>query len=184
MPVHLYILASSLDTAHREELEKQLVPHRELITRWSVADLSAGSDVARANEQQLAMAQLVVWLISPDFRVAEEQSAEARLALQLERAGALRIIPVLVRVTTHYAAPYIGRKVLPDNKVPVSAWADRDAAWAPDGTLFMTTASEIHWWRPGQAGWTLLSTPEIGTLSRLAISPDGRWMALVAVERP
>ncbi len=62
--------------------------------------------------------------------------------------------------------------------------ADRDAAWAPDGTLFMTTANEIHWWRPGQAGWTLLSTPEIGTLSRLAISPDGRWMALVAVERP
>ena len=143
MPVHLYILASSLDTAHREELEKQLVPHRELITRWSVADLSAGSDVARANEQQLAMAQLVVWLISPDFRVAEEQSAEARLALQLERAGALQIIPVLVRVTTHYAAPYIGRKVLPDNKVPVSAWADRDAAWRNVVAGIRTLAQEI-----------------------------------------
>jgi hypothetical protein len=62
--------------------------------------------------------------------------------------------------------------------------AERDAAWAPDGTLFMTTASEIHWWRPGQSGWTLLSAPEIGTLSRLAVSPDGRWMAIVAAERP
>ena len=62
--------------------------------------------------------------------------------------------------------------------------AERDAAWAPDGTLFMTREGEVHWWRPGQAGWTLLSTPEIGTLSRLAISPDGRWMALVAAERP
>jgi hypothetical protein len=48
----------------------------------------------------------------------------------------------------------------------------------------MTTASEIHWWRPGQSGWTLLSAPEIGTLSRLAVSPDGRWMAIVAAERP
>jgi len=61
---------------------------------------------------------------------------------------------------------------------------ERDAAWAPDGTLFMTTATGVHWWRPGQAGWTLLSEPEIGTLSRLAVSPDGRWMALVAVETP
>jgi Tol biopolymer transport system component len=60
--------------------------------------------------------------------------------------------------------------------------ADRDAAWAPDGTLFMTRGGEVHWWRPGQTGWTLLADAGIGTLSRLAVSPDGRWMALVALE--
>ena len=59
---------------------------------------------------------------------------------------------------------------------------DRDAAWAPDGTLFMTKGGEVHWWRPGQEGWTLLADPGIGALSRLAVSPDGRWMALVAAE--
>lgn len=62
--------------------------------------------------------------------------------------------------------------------------ADRDAAWAPDGTLFMTRGGEVHWWRPGRTGWSLLSDPGIGQLSRLAVSPDGRWMALVAAERP
>ncbi|MBP7778629.1 MAG: PD40 domain-containing protein [Acidobacteria bacterium] len=61
--------------------------------------------------------------------------------------------------------------------------ADRDAAWAPDGTLFMTKDGEVHWWRPGQSGWTLLADPGIGTLSRLAVSPDGRWLAIVAAER-
>jgi hypothetical protein len=60
--------------------------------------------------------------------------------------------------------------------------ADRDAAWAPDGTLFMTRGGEVHWWRPGQQGWTLLHDAGIGPLSRLAVSPDGRWMALVASE--
>jgi hypothetical protein len=60
---------------------------------------------------------------------------------------------------------------------------DRDMAWGPDGTLFMTKGGEVHWWRPGQSGWTLLADAGIGTLSRLAVSPDGRWMALVAVER-
>lgn len=60
--------------------------------------------------------------------------------------------------------------------------AERDAAWAPDGTLFMTRGGEVHWWRPGQDGWTLLSDPEIGPLTRMAVSPDGRWLALVAAE--
>lgn len=60
--------------------------------------------------------------------------------------------------------------------------ADRDTAWAPDGTLFMTKGGDIYWWRPGQEGWTLMSSPEIGPLSRMAVSPDGRWMALVAAE--
>ncbi|HUU33546.1 MAG TPA: hypothetical protein VMW48_05755 [Vicinamibacterales bacterium] len=60
--------------------------------------------------------------------------------------------------------------------------AERDAAWAPDGTLFMTKGGEVHWWRPGQEGWTLLSDPGIGALTRLTVSPDGRWLALVATE--
>lgn len=60
--------------------------------------------------------------------------------------------------------------------------ADRDTAWGPDGTLFMTRGAEVHYWRPGQAGWRLLSTPDVGPLSRLAVSRDGRWMALVVAE--
>ena len=61
--------------------------------------------------------------------------------------------------------------------------ADRDMAWGPDGTLFMTRGGEVHWWRPGRSGWTLLADPAVGTLSRLAVSPDGRWMALVVAEK-
>lgn len=62
--------------------------------------------------------------------------------------------------------------------------ADRDMAFGPDGTLFMSRNGEVHWWRPGQTGWTLMSEPGIGPISRMAVSPDGRWMALVVPERP
>jgi hypothetical protein len=59
---------------------------------------------------------------------------------------------------------------------------ERDAAWGPDGSLFMTRGSEVLAWRPGQEGFRLVGDPGIGQLSRLAVSPDGRWMALVAAE--
>ena len=60
--------------------------------------------------------------------------------------------------------------------------AERDAAWGPDGTLFMTRGSEVHAWKPGQDGFRLVGDPGVGTLSRLAVSQDGRWMALVVSE--
>ncbi len=59
---------------------------------------------------------------------------------------------------------------------------DHDAAWGPDGSLFMTRGTEVHAWRPGQEGFRLVGDPGIGQLSRLAVSRDGRWMALVALE--
>jgi WD40-like Beta Propeller Repeat len=60
---------------------------------------------------------------------------------------------------------------------------EQDAAWGPDGSLFMTRDGEVHAWRPGWDGFRLVGDPGIGQLSRLAVSGDGRWMALVAAER-
>jgi hypothetical protein len=60
--------------------------------------------------------------------------------------------------------------------------AERDAAWGPDGSLFMTRGSEVHAWKPGQDGFRLVGDPGVGALSRLAVSQDGRWMALVVSE--
>jgi hypothetical protein len=59
---------------------------------------------------------------------------------------------------------------------------ERDAAWGPDGSLFMATGSEVHAWRPGQDGFRLAGDPGVGPVSRLAVSQDGRWMALVVAE--
>jgi hypothetical protein len=59
---------------------------------------------------------------------------------------------------------------------------ERDAAWGPDGTLFMARGSDVYGWRPGQEGFRLVGDPGIKAISRLAVSLDGRWMALVAAE--
>lgn len=62
--------------------------------------------------------------------------------------------------------------------------ADRDCAWTPDGRLLMARDTTIHWWRPGRDGWTPLvdlAPAGVRNVSRMAVSPDGRWLAFVGV---
>lgn len=61
-----------------------------------------------------------------------------------------------------------------------------DYAWGPDGSLWMGDGSALWVWRPGEADWRPvrdLAASGVHGITRLAFSPDGRWLALVA-ERP
>jgi len=58
-----------------------------------------------------------------------------------------------------------------------------DYAWTPDGRLMMAANSELYTRRPGESDWTLAhSFKELGLvdITRLAFSPDGQRLALVA----
>lgn len=59
-----------------------------------------------------------------------------------------------------------------------------DHAWTPDGTLLMGSGPVLHRWDPGGGGrWrrvTDLSGRGITSITRLAVSPDGERIALVA----
>lgn len=64
--------------------------------------------------------------------------------------------------------------------------AEPHTAWSRDGRLFMASGTKIFWWKEGAAGWTLLgdlSAAPVANVSRLAVSPDGRWLAFVAEPR-
>jgi hypothetical protein len=56
-------------------------------------------------------------------------------------------------------------------------------AWTPDGRLLSAHAGTLYGWRAGEGGWTPLA--DLGPLglknvTRLAVSPKGDWLALVA----
>jgi hypothetical protein len=56
-------------------------------------------------------------------------------------------------------------------------------AWLPDGTLLMARGDALYRWRDGQPGWQLMAAfgaDGLRQITRLAVSPDGRWLALVA----
>jgi hypothetical protein len=57
------------------------------------------------------------------------------------------------------------------------------AAWTRDGRLLTAAGTRILSWKPGETGWTAvgdLSVAPVKNISRLAVSPDGRWLAFVA----
>ncbi|MEX2273616.1 MAG: hypothetical protein WD690_19275 [Vicinamibacterales bacterium] len=57
------------------------------------------------------------------------------------------------------------------------------AAWTRDGRLFTASGTRILSWKDGETGWTTvgdLSAAPVTNISRLAVSPDGRWLAFVA----
>jgi hypothetical protein len=57
-----------------------------------------------------------------------------------------------------------------------------DLAWTPDGAIVMGQKSSLFIWRPGAAGWTSiadLGKQGVQNITRLAVSPDGKWLAIV-----
>lgn len=61
----------------------------------------------------------------------------------------------------------------------------QDLAWTPAGTVLMARGNAIYEWQPGGGPWRLVARfddPGLARISRLAVSPDGRWLAVVADE--
>ncbi len=55
--------------------------------------------------------------------------------------------------------------------------------WLPDGRILMASGTKIWVWREGAAGWTEtgdVASAGLTKVTRLAASPDGKWLALVA----
>ena len=64
---------------------------------------------------------------------------------------------------------------------------DADTAWTPDGTLLMARGGTLYSWRPGQTEWKEAASLErlsLSSVTRLAVSPKGDYLALVASPRP
>jgi len=55
--------------------------------------------------------------------------------------------------------------------------------WLPDGRMLMASGTKISVWRGGAAGWAEVADfaqAGLTKITRLAASPDGKWLALVA----
>jgi hypothetical protein len=59
----------------------------------------------------------------------------------------------------------------------------QDCAWLPDGRLLMARGTTISVWAPGSTTWSKFAdvgTPSVTSITRMAVSPNGKWLAFVA----
>jgi hypothetical protein len=86
---------------------------------------------------------------------------------------------------------FVVKELDPDSKQittltpAVEGSSDRDSAWMPDGTLLMSAGTRVFAWKRGDASWREVYDVKphgLGVVSRLAVSPDGRALAIVVAE--
>jgi WD40 repeat protein len=69
----------------------------------------------------------------------------------------------------------------------VAGSTEADLAWLPNGTVLMARGGLLYSWRRGQREWTEVASLERLSLSgvtRLAVSPKGDYLAIVAAAPP
>ncbi|MFH9039478.1 toll/interleukin-1 receptor domain-containing protein [Streptomyces sp. NPDC017966] len=137
--------------AHEDEtLRDHLAKHLKILERqhvirgWHDREISAGTEWRGEIDQNLQAADIVLLLISPDF-IASDYCYDIELAESLRRhnLGECIVIPVILRAVETTGAPFMMLQALPKDAKPVTAWGDRDAAFANVAAGIRKAASQI-----------------------------------------
>lgn len=133
-PVRVFFSYSHQDDQHRIRLEKalKLMERQGLIDTWTDRKLLPGDRWEEGIEQELERADLILFLVSDDFIASDFiWSREMTRALEREKAGEARVVPVIVRPCDWHSAPFGKLQAVPKDGLAVthSSWGSEDEAW-------------------------------------------------------
>jgi len=132
-PISLFVSYSHKDREFREELEKHLaiLKHLGVIATWNDRRIEAGTEWRTAIDENLRSAQVILLLVSPDFIASDYcYDVEVKLAMDRHEAHEASVVPVILREVMWDQAPFGKLQALPADAKPVTAWVNRDAAFA------------------------------------------------------
>ncbi len=128
----MFVSYSHVDEGERVRLDVHLAPlaREQLIDLWCNRVIAPGSDWERDIEDELASADIVILLVTPDF-VASAFCFEKEFATALRRHDeeGVPILPVLVKPVDYAHMPFGQFQALPRDLRPISTWANPDAGW-------------------------------------------------------
>jgi tetratricopeptide (TPR) repeat protein len=143
----VFVSYARVDEAYRVRLNVHLAPlvREGLIDLWSDRAIAAGSDWERDIERELAVADIVLLLVTPDF-VASVYCFEKELteALRRHERNEVCILPVHVKHVDLVNLPFGRFQGLPLNRRPISAWGDPDEAWLEVAQGVRQAADDIY----------------------------------------
>ncbi len=131
MGIKLFISYAHEDESFRIDFEKHFTSMKRegLIEEWTDRMISAGSEWAEEIEAHLDQSNIILLFISPDFMASSYCSeVEVQRAMQRQRMGISKVIPVLIRPADWLGAPFSKLQAIPSEARAISEWEDRDAA--------------------------------------------------------
>jgi hypothetical protein len=113
----------------------QLRAHLALLERlgrirfWADIDIEAGGEWEKEIHSHLETAQIILLLISSDFIESDScYGAEMHRALERQRSGEARVIPILLRPVDWQDAPFGTLQALPRDGRPITDWPSQEHA--------------------------------------------------------
>ena len=131
-PAELFLSYSHKDEELRDQLKTHLVMLQRagVIGAWHDRRVSAGREWAGEIAIQMARADIILFLVSPDF-LASDYCFDIEMVHALKRhfAGEAIVIPIILRPCDWEGTPFGRLQAMPERALPVTLWPDRDEAF-------------------------------------------------------
>jgi TIR domain len=137
--VNVFLSYSHADQAWVDQLTALLtaLKWRREIQDWSEYRIEAGTDWKGAIVPYLNTADIILFLLSPDFLASAFAYSEAQRAFERAKSGHVRLIPVLLRPVVLEGTPFAKLRTAPSNGIPITRWENTDGA-------FLSVTQEIR----------------------------------------
>jgi hypothetical protein len=130
--VKIFYCYARKDKSLRDELEKHLaaLERSGRVITWHDRKILAGTEWKKEISNQLDTSDIILLLVSPSFIHSDYcYSIEMQRALERHRAGAVQVIPIILRPCDWKTMPIHALQALPEDGRPISHWRNRDDAF-------------------------------------------------------
>jgi hypothetical protein len=130
--VKIFYCYARKDKVLRDELEKHLIAleRSDQVITWHDRKILPGAEWKHEISNQLDTSDIILLLMSPNFIQSDYcYGIEMQRALERHRAGAVHVIPIILRPCDWKAMPLHALQALPEDGKPISKWRNRDDAF-------------------------------------------------------
>ena len=148
--IKIFVSYAHKDAKLAQALERQLAPieRQGLIRLWDSSMIPGGVEWKTEILRNLNDSQIILLLVSPDFLASDFGShVEIQRAMERQKAGEARVIPILIRPADWKVAPFASLQVLPRNGKAITTWENRELAFEE---VAMELRKIIEAFKPGQ----------------------------------
>ncbi|UBF28527.1 TIR domain-containing protein [Kovacikia minuta CCNUW1] len=130
-PAQVFISYARKDQVFYNQLVKHLSVLRleRVIAAWHDRCSLSANEQDEQLDPFLESADIILFLISADFLASNTSNREVTRAIERQKAGEARVIPIILRSVDLKDSPLSKLQFLPKDGKPVSKWANQDEAF-------------------------------------------------------